>query len=187
MSDIDRATALAEDYHREKATATYLMSLPTTGMTRDAIDQRRAEWAATQSRMEECDGEATRLYSGAREVYYHRLYVLWVEAWIAADERQGLSVAQYDYTAMKRAFREGTYNVLDVGNKMPMGWRKAYQMCQVSLSSGEEWRQMFTVTITRGIGMLPPTEPKGRRWWQRIGRRSPDQDAMRQQQVQGFR
>ena len=187
LVDIAAANVLAEDYNREKATATHLMGLPTTGMTRWEIDQRRQLWKTTQNNMEQADEEATRLYSGAREIYHHGLYILWVKSWIAADERQGLSVAQYDYTELKKGLRERRFKVFDVASRMPMAWQKAYQMCQISQSTGEEWRQMFTITITRGIGQMPPPEPKSRRWWQRIGRRSPDQDTMRNQQVQGIR
>ena len=187
LSDITRAGQLAEEYHRQKAIATHLMSLPTAGMEKSDIEDRKKLWEQTQIEMRNCDEEATELYSGARGIYQHTLYILWVEAWIAADERQGLPVAQYDFTELKRAFREKTFSVFDAASRMPMAWRIAHQMCQVSLSSGEEWRQMFTVTITRGIGQLPTPERQRRPWWQRIGRRNPDQETLRTQQMQQLR
>ena len=188
VDDIAQAVERAEDYHRSKARATHLLSLPTTGMARAAISSRRFDWERTQETMQGIDGKATSLYSGAREVYHHRLYILWVEGWIAEDERKGLPVAQYDYTELKRKFREKTSTPMNEFSRMPMPWQVIYQMCMASLSTGDEWRQMFVTAITRGIGQMPPSDPpKKKRWWDRIGRRNPSQNSAANSPVSGMR
>ena len=178
QGELEQAEQLAEDYQRAKARGQHLMSRSTAELSGEEISARREEWRRALAAMEQADGAATELHSGAREVYHHRLYILWVEAWIAEDERKGLPVAQYDFTALKEKFREGKATPLEEYSRMPLAWQKCYQMCQVSLSSGDEWRQMFVVAITRGVGLLPPPEQSRKKWYQRLGRRNPDPPAL---------
>ena len=172
LDDIAAAGRLAQEYTAARSVALTLESQGTRGLSREEVEQLKSRREEAQQRMTANDRAAAELSSAARETYSHLLYLRWLEDWVAADEKAGLPVTKYDYTAIKERLAKKEITLLEVLDDLPLPLQKAYQLCQVSLSSGEQWRQMFVLGITNGYGVMPPEEDGAKKkWYQKLAQR----------------
>ena len=172
VADIAKARELAAEYAQHKGKAGELLASMHSDMSAQNIVGKQAEYQTARQSMDSLDSKAMSLSGPAYEIYSHLLYIRWIEDWIAEDEKAGLPVSQYDFSAVKRKLQAKDVTVLDLLDSLPLAIQKAYQICMMSMSSGEEWRQMFILGITFGNGVMPPQDESGKKkWYDRFLRR----------------
>ena len=125
------------------------------------------EWQEEGKTMLGCDEAVSLMSDRARHAYGNAKYMSWVESTIADDLRKGLPVDQYDVTHIKELMKDNPKMRLDeIADYMPMSFEKAFQISEMSLSSGHETRNTGLQALTGGGGYVP--EPRAAKGWKRL-------------------
>jgi len=181
VEELEKALALASRYNACLARRHSLERRATSSLSVARREELQERWHAEGVEMTRCDEDISTFSDRARQVYGNAKYIAWVQSTIDEDLRKGLPVDQYDVTEIKELLRDKPDLKLDhVADRLPKSWSKAFQIMEMSLSSGHETRNTGLLALTQGMGYMP--EPKSNKGWARIfGRRK----APAQNQQQG--
>lgn len=172
-SEVETALHLAKAYNVALARMRELEERPIHDLPKDLVVKLQEEWETQEERGKECDVAASRLSDRARMVYGNAKYLAWVENTILDDLKRGLPVDEYDVTEVKELLRaDPKLKLDDVADQLPLSWQKAYQIHEMSLSSGHESRNVGLQALTQGQGYIP--EPRSNKGWSRIFGKRPN-------------
>lgn len=182
VEELEKALALANQHNACLARRHSLERRASSSLSVTRRQELQDLWQAEGVAMADCDEAISTFSDRARQVYGNAKYIAWVQSTIDEDLRKGLPVEQYDVTDIKELLQEKPDLKLDhVADRLPKSWTKAFQIMEMSLSSGHETRNTGLLALTQGMGYIP--EPKSNKGWGRIfGRRKPPP----QQQQQGI-
>lgn len=156
----------AESYLRAKAERARVEQTPTRGLSQQLIQELQKARDIQINAMEAAEELANGLPAEARRLFGLKIYHVYVQGTIAADEAAGIAVSEWDLSEVKERLAKGaTPN--ECGDRMPLSWRTGYDLYLTSLASGDQWRNQGLVSITNGQGFMPP-DPGDRKGWKQI-------------------
>ena len=135
--EVDEALNYAVTHNAAKSRQRVIERRPMSGLSRDAVEHLQEEWQEEGKTMLGCDEAVSLMSDLARHAYGNAKYMSWVESTIADDLRKGFPVDQYDVTPIKELMKDNPKMRLDeIADYMPMSFEKAFQISEMSLSSG---------------------------------------------------
>ena len=172
-AQVNTALEEAKTYNAAKSRQGVIERRPLGMMPRTQIAKAQRDWEEESETMRECDERVSLMGDLARSAYNNSKYLAWVEASIDDDLRKGLDVDLYDVTNLKDKLRANPKMKLDeIADDMPMSFEKAFQISEMSLSSGHQTRNVGLQALTQGQGYVPESQQE-KGWKKLFGRRQP--------------
>ena len=170
VDEIRKAEEYALKYANLRSKLNYLARLPKHGIDKKTLLKQQSDWEIAQGEIIEDAQKVSELTLHARGFYYYRIYWLDIIEWIAQDrfDRKPFK----DYTHVKDMWADGSVDPGKVVSQMPWAWQCAYQMQTVSLSSGQEFRNLFRDIFTQTNSTLSGDRynrlrNRGQNWFRR--------------------
>ncbi len=147
VDEIRKAEELALKYTNLRSRLNHLARLPKYGIEKKHLLWQQSQWDDIQGQIIDDTQNISELTLHARGFYYYRIYWLDIIEWIGQDRLDRKPFK--DYTHVKDLWAEGNVDPGKIVSQMPWAWQCAYQMQTVSLSSGQEFRNLFRDIFTQ--------------------------------------
>ena len=147
VDEIRKAEESALEYANLRSKLNHLARMPKYGIDKKELIWQQDQWQTIQGNIIDNAHKISDLTLHARGFYYYRIYWLDIIEWIGQDRLDRKPFK--DYTNVKDMWAEGSVAPGKVVSQMPWAWQCAYQMQTVSLSSGQEFRNLFRDIFTQ--------------------------------------
>ena len=140
----------------------------------DAVEEYRGAYQRASRGQLAAEFAAGQLDPYAYGYFQCRVRQFGIQRESAMDDARGVVVR--DYTDVKRKIAEGEFEVENIIHEMPWPYQVVYGMGQMSMASGDEYRQLI---LGLNAGMIPfPTDDEKKSSWLSFGSRQDDPNNM---------